>query len=376
MSIEEVVSKSDVQDAVRECTVPIRPTAGGTKQKTDRASESNTRMVDMSHYRGIVAYEASEYLISAKAGTPLSDLQLALAEHGQYLPFDPLLVDEGATLGGTIASGLSGPCRLLYGGLRDFVMEVEFIDGLGQAVRGGGKVVKNAAGFDFPKLMVGSAGRLGILTEATLKVFPQPAASATVRIQVKSPESCQQIGQALLALPLPIAALDFVSISDQHWEVQVRFCGPAGSLPQVVQRSRQAAEKVSMRNLAENDWSELVDLGAEIEFWKGQAKRLDSDWIRVPLAAQDFIGFSTSLATDSAFSKHEYWCGGTGAWLQRAPGVDWPAIDAGLQSLGCAGQRFQWPCGENPYLGNRQWQTAATRVQKALDPHGKFESFQ
>ena len=105
-----------------------------------------------------------------------------LAEHGQYLPFDPPLAAAGATLGGTVAAGLSGPGRYRYGGVRDFVLGVRFVDGMGNLVRGGGKVVKNAAGFDFPKLMVGSLGRLGVLAELSFKVFPQPPAFATLAV--------------------------------------------------------------------------------------------------------------------------------------------------------------------------------------------------
>ena len=141
-------------------------------------------------------------------GTPVKTLQQALAENGQYLPFDPVCIEQGATLGGTIASGISGPDRLLYGSLRDFVMEVELIDGLGRLVRGGGKVVKNSAGFDLPKLMVGSYGRLGVLTEATLKVFPKPPAYLTQQFEFPQLSDVVAAMQKLQTNPLPISALE------------------------------------------------------------------------------------------------------------------------------------------------------------------------
>ena len=109
-----------------------------------------------------------------------------LAEHGQYLPFDPLLAEAGATLGGTVAAGANGPGRYRYGGLRDFILGVRYVDGEGQIVYAGGKVVKNAAGFDIPKFMVGSLGQFGALVEMTFKVFPKPEAYATLRLECAS----------------------------------------------------------------------------------------------------------------------------------------------------------------------------------------------
>ena len=96
-----------------------------------------------------------------------------------------MLAAEGATLGGTVAAGLSGPGRWRFGGLRDFILGVQFVDGEGRLLRLGGKVVKNAAGFDLPKFFVGSAGRFGVLAEMTFKVFPRPAATRTLRLPAK-----------------------------------------------------------------------------------------------------------------------------------------------------------------------------------------------
>ena len=180
---------------------------GATKdamiRRIDGAVQLDTRQLE-----GIVSYDPSEFLITARAGTTIATMADALAENGQYLPFDPVLTNAGATLGGTIASGISGPDRMLYGSLRDFVMEVELIDGLGRLVRGGGKVVKNSAGFDLPKLMVGSYGRLGVLTEATLKVFPKPPAFVTQRFEFASMASTLAAMQKLQTNPLPISAIE------------------------------------------------------------------------------------------------------------------------------------------------------------------------
>jgi glycolate oxidase FAD binding subunit len=141
-------------------------------------------VLDMRSLTGITEYEPDEYTFTAKAGTTLKEIVETLGRAGQYLPFDPLFVDEGATIGGTVAAAMNGPGRLRYGGLRDFIIGVRFVDGAGKLIRGGGKVVKNAAGFDFPKLMVGSLGRLGVMTEMTFKVFPTPEARLTVACDV------------------------------------------------------------------------------------------------------------------------------------------------------------------------------------------------
>ena len=153
----------------------------GTKPRLSRVPADFVR-ISTAKLRGIVEYEPSEFTFTALAGTPLAEIVAALGERGQYLPFDPMLAAAGATLGGTIAAGLSGPGRWRFGGLRDFILGVQFVDGEGRLLRLGGKVVKNAAGFDLPKFFVGSVGRFGVLAELTFKVFPRPAALRTLRL--------------------------------------------------------------------------------------------------------------------------------------------------------------------------------------------------
>src|SRR5207253_6842143 len=142
--------------------------------------------------RGITEYDPSEFTFTAGAGTPVREIVAALAESGQYLPFDPMLVEAGATLGGTVAAGLSGPGRFRFGGVRDFILGVRFVDGAGRLLRMGGKVVKNAAGFDLPKFFCGSLGRFGLIVEATFKVFPRPASRLTLRLRAENAEVALQ----------------------------------------------------------------------------------------------------------------------------------------------------------------------------------------
>ncbi len=150
-----------------------------TKARLSAAGDDVT-LISTRRLSGIVEYDPGEFTFTALAGTPLREIQSALAERGQYLPFDPPLVENGATIGGTVAAGLSGPGRFRFGGLRDFILAVQFADGTGQILRGGAKVVKNAAGFDIPKFLVGSCGRFGVITEVTFKVFPAPQSWLTL----------------------------------------------------------------------------------------------------------------------------------------------------------------------------------------------------
>lgn len=140
-------------------------------------------MLDVSGLAGILDFSAAECTFTARPGTPIAAIDRLLSAHGLYLPFEPPLAARGATLGGTVAAGLSGPGRFRYGGVRDFLLGVHFVDSRGRVVSGGGRVVKNAAGFSLHHLMLGSLGRLGVLVDVTCKVFPRPAGRVTLIAQ-------------------------------------------------------------------------------------------------------------------------------------------------------------------------------------------------
>ena len=163
---------AEVQEAVREGG-PLVPVAGGTHTATLPAPDGPARALDLSGLTGIVDYDPAELTFTARAGTSLTELETMLAANGQHLPFDPPRLGAAGTIGGAVAAGVTGP-NGFAAGIRDFVIGVRFVDGSGRLAAGGGKVVKNAAGFDLPKLMVGSLGRLGVIVELSLKVFPTP----------------------------------------------------------------------------------------------------------------------------------------------------------------------------------------------------------
>lgn len=207
-------------DAVR-ASKRILPVGACTKPRLTHV-EDDTTLLSTRALRGMVEYEPSEFTFTALAGTPVAEIARTLAESGQYLPFDPLLLEAGATLGGTVASGLSGPGRFRYGGLRDFILGVRFVDGAGRLLRMGGKVVKNAAGFDLPKFFVGSLGRYGILAEITFKVFPRAAAFRTVRIPTEDPAA------TMMAMSGTRWELDALDATDDV--VLARIGGPPAAL--------------------------------------------------------------------------------------------------------------------------------------------------
>ncbi len=326
-------------------------------------------LVDSRPLDGIVTYDPSEFLITAKSGTRIRTLMDALAENGQYMPFDPVLAAAGATLGGTIASGVSGPNRMLYGSLRDFVMEVELIDGLGRLVRGGGKVVKNSAGFDLPKMMVGSYGRLGILTEATLKVFPKPPAYLTQRFEFSSIAATLSAMQKLQTNPLPISAIEI----EPPTQLVVRYAGLAEALAIVASRAEQllgqAALKTATSETEAMYWTQLSQLAFVAS---GQSL------IRVSISGGKLLAVSRSLESIAGIEQIRYSCGASVAWLVINSSCDYEDLDRRLNALGLSAvvlKDGQAQEAQLRLLGDKSWVAFSNRIQNAMDPERKFPAF-
>ncbi|WP_353572942.1 glycolate oxidase subunit GlcE [Candidatus Albibeggiatoa sp. nov. BB20] len=154
----------------------------GSDSKHFYGRQIEGQKLDVSQHTGIISYEPTELVITARAGTPVIEIQQALAEKGQQLAFEPPLFSETATLGGTIACGFSGASRPYVGAARDFVLGVKCINGEGKLLNFGGQVMKNVAGYDVSRLMVGALGTLGVLLEVSCKVLPLPEETSTVMI--------------------------------------------------------------------------------------------------------------------------------------------------------------------------------------------------
>ena len=166
-----------VQQAISR-RVPLCVCGGNSKAFFGRACAGE--LLDVSGHRGIIAYEPTELVITARAGTPLAEIEAALAANNQMLSFEPPHFSSAATLGGMVAAGLSGPRRPWGGSVRDAVLGVKLLNGRGEVLRLGGQVMKNVAGYDVSRLMVGALGTLGVLLEVSIKVLPRPVCERTL----------------------------------------------------------------------------------------------------------------------------------------------------------------------------------------------------
>ena len=351
-----VDSPGAVQEAVRSARrVLVR---GGGSKTGLHAPLPEALLLDLSALSGLLEYEPGEFVFTALAGTPLAAVEAELARHGQYLPFNPPLAGQGATLGGTVAAGLSGAGRQRYGGLRDFLIGARFVDGQGRLIRSGGKVVKNAAGFDQHKLLIGSLGGLGILVEVAFKVFPQPPAYGTLRVDAGTLGEGLALLQRLATTRFDLEALDLV-VHERGVSVYVRLGGSAGVLPQ----------RLGM--LAAWLGGGVVDAEAEPALWRaGDA----FGWlprgcalVKVPVTLARIASLDEMLA--AAGAARRYSSGGNLAWAGW-PG-DLAALDAQLAALGLGGLVVLGSTTK-PLLGVRHGQHLAQRLKSVLDPHNKL----
>src|SRR5512139_378917 len=244
----------------------VLPRGSGTKPALS-AAHNGAAVIDLTALSGMLEYEPSEFVFTARAGTRLADVRTELAAHGQYLPFDPLLVDCGATLGGTIAAGANGPGRYRYGGVRDFLLGVRFVNGVGEIVYAGGKVVKNSAGFDIPKLMVGSLGQLGALVEVSFKVFPKPEAYTTVRLDCATLSDALNVVQRLYVSPLDIDSLDLETVSAGGTIVWLRLAGLKSALPARIDRVRSTIGGGEVLDDDQSQWQDVRELRWLLPGW-------------------------------------------------------------------------------------------------------------
>jgi len=202
---------SDLLDQVRAAldrAHPLRIRGGGSKDWYGEpwAATQPAGLLDTRMHSGIVEYEPSELVITARCGTPLSELEATLSQHRQMLACEPPHFGAAATVGGCVAAGLSGPRRASAGSIRDFVLGAKLINGRGQHLSFGGRVIKNVAGYDVSRLLAGSLGILGVITEVSLKVVPMPAVEATLRFHpVDAVEAVQRLNR-WAGQPLPVSA--------------------------------------------------------------------------------------------------------------------------------------------------------------------------
>lgn len=182
---------------------PLRIRGGGSKDFYGQTLQGE--VLDVTPLAGITSYEPTELVVTVRAGTPLAELEALLAERGQCLPFEPPRFGPGATVGGMVAAGLSGPARASVGAVRDYVLGATLLNGKGEWLTFGGQVMKNVAGYDVSRLMAGAMGTLGLLTELSLKVLPVAPAEATLKFGMSQPEALAKLNR-WGGQPLPLNA--------------------------------------------------------------------------------------------------------------------------------------------------------------------------
>jgi glycolate oxidase FAD binding subunit len=191
-----------IRDAARQGT-PLRIRGGGSKDFHGEPAIGEE--LSTAALAGITSYEPSELVVTVRAGTPLAQLEAVLAEKGQCLPFEPPHFAGGATVGGMVASGLSGPARASVGPVRDYVLGLTMIDGRGELLTFGGQVMKNVAGYDVSRLMAGALGTLGLIVEVSLKVLPVAPAEATLAFDLSQHDALRRLNE-WGGRPLPLNA--------------------------------------------------------------------------------------------------------------------------------------------------------------------------
>jgi glycolate oxidase FAD binding subunit len=235
----------DFQDRIRAAVAgkkALRLRGGGTKDFYGNALRGD--ILDTQGYAGIVSYEPTELVVTARCGTSLSELEGLLGKNRQCLPFEPPHFGAGATVGGCVAAGLSGPRRAAAGALRDFVLGVKLVDGRAQALVFGGQVMKNVAGYDVSRLVAGSLGTLGLIAEVSLKLAPRPQAETTLRLDVPHERALELVNR-WAGQPLPVSATAW-----HDGELSVRL---SGSEPAV----RAAAAKIGGAAAPESLWNAI-----------------------------------------------------------------------------------------------------------------------
>lgn len=220
--------------------------------------------LDVRPLSGISSYEPSELVVTARAGTPLAELEAALAEKGQCLPFEPPRFAPGGTVGGMVAAGLSGPARAAAGAVRDYVLGATLLNGRGEVLSFGGRVMKNVAGYDVSRLLAGSMGTLGVILEVSLKVLPVAPATATLRFDLDEATALRRLNE-WGGQPLPLNA-------SAWWDgtLVVRLRGAAAAV-------EAAARSLGAERLPE----ELAQ-----PFWEGLRDQRDEFFAKARAAVQ------------------------------------------------------------------------------------------
>lgn len=320
---------------------PLRIRGGGTKDFYGQALAGD--ILDTRGLDGVISYEPSELVVTVRSGTPLAVLEEVLAQSGQVLAFEPPHFGPGATVGGMVAAGLSGPSRAAVGSARDYVLGVHMVNGRGELLQFGGQVMKNVAGYDVSRLLCGSMGTLGLLTQISLKVLPRATARATLRFELDQPGALLQLNR-WAGKPLPIQASCWV-VDGGRALLHVRLGGARAAVDAAIKsmggepqdEARVAADWVALREqtlpyfdreagqclwrLSVPDTAPVLELpqasqGVLLE-WGGALR-----WVKAPVDAMSALRAVTARVGGSAtLFRH------AATAVERVPGVFSPLAE-------------------------------------------------
>jgi glycolate oxidase FAD binding subunit len=341
-------------DAIAELRERVRAAASagtalrlkGAGSKDFYGESLEGEVLDLRVHRGIVHYEPSELVVTARCGTPLSQIESALAEQGQFLACEPPSIGADPTIGGVIAAGLSGPRRMYAGAVRDFVLGTRLLNAQAELLRFGGEVMKNVAGFDVSRLLCGSLGILGIITEVSLKVLPLPRVQTTLRLEMSAGAAVEAFNR-WAAEPLPL--------SGTAWSEGTAWVRLSGASPAV----RAACAHIG---------GEVVEAPSAQAWWQGLRDFTLPIFARETLWRLSLPASARPLAIDA--SPLIDW-GGALRWYAQLPAdldVRGHATAAGGTALhwhgGSAGSRFHPLSGVTLRLHRR--------LKERYDPRGIF----
>lgn len=306
--------ESELAEAIRSAGGPVHIRGGGTRPVGRPVAGE---VLETGGLSGITLYEPGSLTLVARAGTPLAEIEATLAAEGQRLPFEPpdwrrlLGVEGGSTIGGVVAANASGPRRIMAGACRDSLIGVRFVDGAGTVVKNGGRVMKNVTGYDLVKLMAGSWGTLGVLTEVSFKVLPIPGSAATVILRGQDAGAAVQAMAAAVGSPFEVsgAVWDGTDVLLRIEGFQDSVAYRAGRLTGLLSPFG-AVEVEEGRAAVDARWADLRDVAA----FAGKP----GDVWRLSVKPSDAPGIVARLGAEAAQLD---WAGGL-IWALVAPGTD------------------------------------------------------
>ena len=345
---------------------------GGTKSWY--GNPNSHAKLDTRTYSGILEYQPEELVITACAGTPLKEIVATLKEKNQALAFEPPHFGEHATFGGAIAAGLAGPGRISVGNLRDFVLGARILDGKGQALSFGGQVMKNVAGYDVSRLMPGSMGALSLLLEASVKVLPRPAATATLRCHISQEKALRTLNE-WAGQPLPLSASCWIGNATSEGQLTIRLAGAVAAIKAAIplMSSLVNASEVDPQS-AEAFWNELREHQLPV------FENLPTDQTLYRLALPAACGPLTIPGADNEIVLEWH---GQQRWI-KAPGdeITFNLIKKLVSSHGGHATRFKQGASVNPAFQrftllseqahSKALELVQERLRSAFDPAGVF----